>query len=104
MAEYLFVYHGGSMPETEEEGQQALAAWEAWFTSLGDNVVDAGKAAGASSTVLSTGRIEPNGGANPVSGYGLFKAPNLEAALKMAQGCPILSAGGSVEVAETFAP
>ncbi|MEQ8735604.1 MAG: hypothetical protein RIC29_11820 [Rhodospirillaceae bacterium] len=104
MPEYLFVYHGGGMPETEEEGQKALAAWDAWFTSIGDNIVDAGKAAGASSTVLSDGSVEANGGANPVSGYGLFKAPDLEAALKMARGCPILSDGGSVEVAETFEP
>jgi len=104
MAEYLFVYHGGGMPETEEEGQKAMAAWEAWFTSMGSNVVDAGKAAGASTTVLSDGSVEPNGGANPVSGYGLFEAPDLETAIKMAQGCPVLSDGGSVEVAETFEP
>ena len=27
MAKYLFIYHGGSQPETEEAGKEVMAAW-----------------------------------------------------------------------------
>lgn len=35
MPKYLLVYHGGSMPETEEAGQQSMQNWMAWFETLG---------------------------------------------------------------------
>jgi len=41
-------------------------------------------------------------GANPISGYSVLAADNLDAALKMAQGCPVLQGGGSIQVCETF--
>ena len=31
MAKYLFVYHGGKNPESEEEVAEVLDAWGAWF-------------------------------------------------------------------------
>jgi len=38
-----------------------------------------------------------------VTGYSIIKADNLDAALALVAGCPILSSyGGSVEVGETF--
>ena len=45
-------------------------------------------------------RLVGNGGANPATGYGLFEAADLDDALAKARGCPILEAGGSVELAE----
>ena len=38
---------------------------------------------------------------NPVSGNSLIKADDLESAVKLARGCPVLASGGSVEVGET---
>ncbi len=43
-----------------------------------------------------------NGGSNPASGYGLFEAPDLDDALAKAKCCPILAAGGSIEVAQAI--
>jgi hypothetical protein len=102
MPKYLFVYHGGSMSESKAEQDAALAAWGAWFGTLGDAVVDGGNPTGASTTVVSDGSAKAGGGANPVSGYSLINATNLDAAASLAKGCPILAAGGSVEVAETI--
>jgi hypothetical protein len=31
MAKYLFVYHGGSKPETESEVAEVMDAWGNWF-------------------------------------------------------------------------
>lgn len=104
MPKYLFVYHGGGMPDTEEEGQKAMEAWGQWFASMGDKVVDGGNPVGQSTTVQSDGNVVNDGGANPATGYGVFEAKNIDEAIAMAKGCPILTDGGSVELAETFDP
>jgi hypothetical protein len=102
MAKYLFVYHGGSEPESEEEYKQVMDDWGNWLGSMGSAVVDGGNPVGPSVTVHPDGTVAEDGGANPVSGYGLFEAADRDDALAKARGCPILKAGGSVEVAEAF--
>ena len=102
MAKYLFVYHGGKHPETEEETAQVLDAWGNWLGSMGAAVVDGGNPVGKSYTVNPDASVTDNGGSNPVSGYGLFEAADLDDVLGKAKGCPILDAGGSVEVAEVI--
>lgn len=102
MAKYLFVYHGGSMPETPEEGEQVMAAWGQWFAEMGEAVIDGGNPVGQSQTVNSDGSVTADGGANPASGYSLIEASDDADAAAKAKGCPILNRGGSVEVAEAF--
>ncbi len=99
MSKYLYVYHGGSMPETPEEGAKVMAAWEAWMGGLGAAIVDGGAPVGMSKTVGASGTTD-DGGANPASGYTIVEADSHAAAAKMAEGCPIIDGGGSVEVAE----
>lgn len=100
MAKYVLAYHGGKMPETPEEGAKVMAAWQSWFEGLGSAVIDGGNPCGMSKTVTSSG-VEDNGGANPISGYSLIEAADIDAAVEMAKGCPILD-HGSVEVAEAM--
>lgn len=102
MAKYLFVYHGGSEPASEAEVKEVMDAWGAWLGAMGSAVIDGGNPVGQSSTVHPDGSVEDNGGANPASGYGLFEASGLKDALAKAKGCPILAAGGSIEVAEAI--
>ena len=102
MAKYLFVYHGGSDPETEAEVKEVMDAWGNWLGSMGAAVVDGGNPVGQSTTVLPDGSVADNGGANPASGYSLIEASDLDDAIAKAKGCPILQAGGSIELAETF--
>jgi hypothetical protein len=102
MAKYLYVYHGGGAPSSPEEGKKVMAAWMAWMEGIGAGLVDGGAPVGKSSTVRADGSVAGDGGANPVSGYSLIEAPDLAAAQKIAKGCPILQAGGSVEIAETL--
>ena len=98
MPNYLFVYHGGKMPETPEEGAAVMEQWGAWFASMGDAVVDGGNPVGISNTVSAEGVAE-NGGSNPVSGYSIVRADDMTGANKLAAGCPIIE-HGTVEVAE----
>ncbi len=100
MPKFVFAYHGGKPPESPEEGEKVMAAWGAWFETLGAAVVDGGAPVGISKTV-SAGGVADGGGSNPLSGYSIVNADNIDAAVEMAKGCPILD-GGSVEVAEAM--
>lgn len=102
MAKYLFVYHGGSHPRTEAEVKEVMDAWGAWLGSMGSDVIDGGNPVGKSTTVNADGSVTDNGGSNPVSGYGLFEARDLADALAKAKACPVLTAGGTIELAEAF--
>ena len=101
MATYVLAFKGGGMPETEEEQQAVMAAWGAWFGSLGAAVVDGGNPVGPSRSIASDGTVM-EGGASGLSGYTILAGDSLDAATEMARGCPVLSSGGSVEVYETF--
>jgi len=102
MAKYLFVYHGGKNPETEEETAAVLDAWGQWLGSMGAAVIDGGNPTGKSYTVNPDGSVADNGGSNPASGYGLFEASDHDDAVAKARGCPILKEGGYVELAEAL--
>jgi hypothetical protein len=97
---FVLLYHGGSMPETPEEGARVMQAWTAWFSKLGDAVVDGGNPASGAKTVSATGSVTTDA-AFP-SGYSIIKADSLDAAVELAKGCPVLAGGASVQVVETF--
>jgi len=59
-----------------------------------------GAAPGGQSKTVTAGGVENHGGANPLSGYSICEAADMDKALGIAKGCPILAAGGTVEVAE----
>ncbi|MEM9793971.1 MAG: hypothetical protein AAF848_13595, partial [Pseudomonadota bacterium] len=55
---------------------------------------------GKSKTVSVDG-VADNGGSNPLSGFTLVRASDIDAACEMAKGCPMVTDGsGSVEVAQ----
>jgi hypothetical protein len=96
MGKYVYVFTGGGIPQSEEEGQRVMAAWNAWFETLGSAVVDQGAPFGPSTSVK-------GGSAVNATGYSIVSAESLDAAAEMAKSCPILEGGGNVEVYETLA-
>jgi hypothetical protein len=100
MPKFVFAYHGGRKPESPQEGEKVMAEWRDWFAAMGAAVIDPGNPVGPSRTVRAKA-VDSHGGANPLSGYSLVMADDLDAAVEMAKGCPIL-ADGSVEVAEAI--
>jgi hypothetical protein len=98
MPKFIFAYHGGKMPDTPEEGEKVMAAWNKWYQDIGGKLADPGAPVGKSKTV-SAGGVADNGGANPLSGWTVVTADGVDAAVAIAKGCPILTAGGSIEVA-----
>lgn len=103
MPKYLLGYHGGSMPQSPEEGAKVMAAWTAWMGSLGKAMIDPGNPTGPVKTIAANGAVSDGGGANPLTGYSVIEADSLDAAVRLAKSCPQLAAGGSVQVAETIA-
>ena len=71
----------GAKTKKAGEQEQELAAWFAWFEGLGDAILDSGNPTSGSVTVGSDRSVSEGGGANPLSGYSLIKADNLDAAL-----------------------
>ena len=100
MSTYVFAYHGGSMPESEEAAQQVMADWMAWLQGLGEDVLDGGAPVGLAITLHPDGQVVRDGGANPLSGYSLVRAESEEDAVAKARGCPHLRDGGTIEIAE----
>lgn len=103
MTRYLLSYHGGKMPETKEEGDRVMKAWGDWMGALGAALADGGNPTSRSKTIAANGSVSDGGGANPVAGYTIIEASDLDAAVKLAKGCPQLASGGSVEVSELIA-
>jgi hypothetical protein len=101
MTNYVLVYSGGSIPETEEERSAVMAAWGAWYGNLGQAVVDGGNPFGPSTSVASDGSIT-QGAPSALTGYTVISADSLDAATEHARSCPVLTSGGRVDVYETF--
>jgi hypothetical protein len=101
MANYLLAYKGGSMAQTDAEREAAMAAWGGWFGSLGQAVVDGGNPFGPSLSVASGGAVS-EGTSSDLTGYSVLAADSLAAVAELAKSCPVLAAGGSVEIYETI--
>jgi len=102
MAKYLLVYHGGGMAEGEAAQAEAMAAWGTWFQNLGPALADGGNPTGQAKTVAGDGAVSDGGGSNPATGHSLITADDIDSAVALAKGCPVLTSGGSIEVAETY--
>ncbi len=48
MTNFVLLYTGGGMPESEEEKGAVMAAWGAWYERMGAAIVDGGNPFGAS--------------------------------------------------------
>jgi hypothetical protein len=100
MANYLLTFHGGSMPETKEAQDQAMAAWSAWFGKIGDALVDAGNPISKSKAISPDGSVMD--ATSAPAGYTVIKADDLDAAVELSKGCPVLAGGAVVVVSETI--
>ncbi len=108
MSKYLFVYR---MPQQEkqeqrspEEMQQMMAQWHAWKEKFSEAILDLGDG------LLPTGKILRASGVTDgpfveakelLGGYSIVEASDYNAALEVAQGCPMTYAPGfSIEIRE----
>ena len=100
MANFLLTFHGGGMPETKEEQDRVMAAWTDWFGALGGALVDGGNPVSQSKAISPDGSVMD--ATSAPSGYSILKADDLDSAVALAKGCPVLAGGAIVVVSETF--
>jgi len=99
MAQYVFVYLGGTQPSDPEKANRHFTKYIEWLTSLGKSVVIPTIPLKDTTTVSPDGTVR-EGGSSAMSGFSIIKADSMEAALAIAQSCPFLEIGGSLEVSE----
>ena len=99
MKQFVLVYLGGNQPSSEEESQKHFEKYMGWLSSLGDAVVIPTIPLKDTTTVSPDGTVR-EGGSSAMSGFSIIKADSMEAALSIAQDCPFLEIGGSLEVSE----
>ena len=100
MSQFILTYNGGSKPSSDEEGAQQKARWWAWLEGLGDAVKEQGRPMGPAKIVSREG-IQDFAGNEPMIGYTILEAEDIDQALEMAQACPFVEQG-SIHVAELF--
>ncbi len=99
MANFLLLFHGGSMPDSPEEGAKVMKAWTDWFASISDSVVDLGSPISQRRTFGANGLVS-SGDANSATGYTVIRAGDIDAAVAVAKTCPGMEGGTWFEVAE----
>jgi hypothetical protein len=90
MSKFIFSYRA---PTSYAPGSaDTIAAWMAWFGELGTNLVDPGD------QIFERATAGPAVTDSILSGYSVVTADDLQSALALANGCPGLQEGFSVEV------
>jgi hypothetical protein len=91
MPTFVFTYRP---PKDYQAGTpEGMATWDAWFHSMGADLLDIGQPVGESAVVGDCGSD-----VRPLGGYSLIRADDLAAASSVANDCPFVGAGGGVEV------
>lgn len=99
MKQYVLVYLGGNQPPSPEEAEKHFKKYMDWLSGLGESVVIPTIPLKDTTTVDSDGTVR-EGGSSAMSGFSIIRADSMEAALSIAQACPFLEIGGSLEVSE----
>ena len=103
MANFVLLYSGGSMPETQAEQAQVMEAWGVWFGKIGSALVDGGNPfTPVAKTIDKNGKVSDGPVGTLANGYSIIKADSLNAAVDLAKGCPVFLGGGQISVYETF--
>jgi hypothetical protein len=109
MSEFTYLFRGGLSSASPDQRQKHMERWVAWFKELGEKGVisDPRNPPGhpleaGGKVVRGTQKSVTDGpyaeAKDIVGGYILVEARDLAQAVEISKGCPILEAGGSVEV------
>lgn len=104
MKEYIFLFRGGKTDSaTDAQIDAHELAWDRWMDALEqeDLLIDGLPMKDHAVIVNSSGSTSVQlAKDSDVSGYLILHAPDMDAAVEMAQDCPIFDFGGSIEVRE----
>ena len=101
MKKFVFVIYGGLNPTevSKEEMSKVMSKWKAWFDSNKSNIVDGGNPFGPNAMSVTVDGAKPVSPDKwPAKGYTIMNATDMEAAVKIAQACPVLEEGNNATV------
>lgn len=107
MKEFLLIFRresGDSAPLSPEQMQALMKPWQDWMGSITaqNKLVSAGNRLESDGVVVKPNNVITNGPyvetKETIGGYTIIKAASLEEAAALSQDCPILQAGGNVEI------
>ena len=105
MSDFTFLYRGRDTTASPEQMQKTMEKWRAWFKDLGEkgHVKDIGHPLENSGMVVRRKQKTITDGPfaeakDVIGGFSLIQARDLQQAVELSKGCPILEVGGSVEV------
>src|SRR5215475_6376831 len=105
MSEFVFLYRGGEAGRSPERMQQTMQKWMAWLEELGKkgHIKDQGQPLERTGKLVKGKQKSVTDGPfaevkDIVGGYTLIEARDLEQAVELSKGCPILERDGAVEV------
>ena len=101
MKKFVFEIYGGFNPQdlSKEKMKEVMSKWSAWFGANKGNVVDSGNPFGPNGMSITTDgakSIAPD--MWPAKGYTIMNATDMDAAVKIAQKCPVLEEGNNAAV------
>ena len=85
MKKFVFLYN--SEPN-EGASDDAMDVWMAWFESIKESVAEMGNPFMPGMNVTSTSATEIPVANNPITGYTVIKAADMDAAIAIAKTCP----------------
>ena len=95
MKKYMFLSIGFEKPTPE-----IMGAWEAWFKSVADRIVEQGGLWGGAREITAGGTSDLPLGPDSITGYMIFNAETLDEATKLAEACPIVKSNRVYEIAQ----
>jgi hypothetical protein len=102
MKEFIYLFRGGKTSDASDAELDAHErAWDDWMDGLEDEgVLIDGLPMKNDVVIVNKEGATVHGfdDTNSVTGYLILEAPDLDAAVDMAQGCPIFDFDGTVEV------
>jgi hypothetical protein len=105
MSEFTYLFRGRDTTASPEQMQKTMEKWVVWFKELGAKghlketghpLEHTGKVVKGKQKIVNDGPYAE--AKDVVGGYIVVEATDLMHAVELSKGCPILDAGGSVEV------
>ena len=105
MSDFTFLYRGRDTTASPEQMQRTMEKWRAWFKELDEkgHLKDIGHPLEHTGKVVKGQQKSVTDGPfaeakDVVGGFSVIQARDLNHAVELYKGCPILEIGGSVEV------
>jgi len=105
MSEFTYLFRGRETNASPDQMQKTMGKWFVWFKELGANghlkdpghpLEHTGKVVTGKQKIVHDGPYAE--AKDVVGGYVVIEAKDIEQAVELSKGCPILEVGGSVEV------